>query len=355
MVAFGNEKLSQPKEKNPPKNPTPEQERTWRNRVRRNHFVNVTPEFLAEEDVAEAATTVPGTRKIHAQNTVGEEGMGLFKDLLCPCPSCRHGKSTPCMNQDLQEDWRRVVMARKTVAEPRNLRVPHEDYVDRLVMKEFDGEYYKGKVTEYEDAYFHIVYDDGDEEDLTFNELLSVLVPVDGDPEVSPVRYGLREDVMDALRSGMDVAFQNYVDMNCEYYICRLAGTEGSMEECWYTVPHDETLTVHYFDKDGEYYSYGPGKKLLKCYMWFRRNIRDRKYELIDDEFVNKTTQKNLDKTKTENWESFPLTYFDPDTLLHCNVSMVPVQADTARKGVWAYLDKEDEIEIESHVWGEDD
>ena len=65
MVAFGNRTFAQPAPPPLPKQPSPQQLASHRNRVRRNFFVHVTSEMLAAEDVQEAARTVPDTMEIH--------------------------------------------------------------------------------------------------------------------------------------------------------------------------------------------------------------------------------------------------------------------------------------------------
>ena len=55
-------------------------------------------------------------------------------------------------------------------------RFDGSDLIGRLIMKEFDGKYYLGKVAAWltaddeDDALFHVVYEDGDEEDLNESE-----------------------------------------------------------------------------------------------------------------------------------------------------------------------------------------
>lgn len=351
MVEFGNAKLSTPPVPDPPKNMTAEREAQYTHqlhqRVRRNHFVLVTADMIANENTVRAAEAVGGTQKIHAMKPVAE-GVGKFKDLMCPCAGCRCGDE--CEYDDMQEEWREERIPAETVAEPATLRPrAGEEWVGRRVAKPFKGVLYEGSVESFKDALYQIQYDDGDKEDLTAGELMKVIVPIEGADtaaeEEAAVRYARREGVLEMLRGGMDVAFQNDVDLNSDCYIVRLYG-DG--DECWYTVPKGETLTVHYHDPEGNLYSFGEGTKLLKGYMWFRRNTKDRKYELIDGVQLRKHVQTG--------WGTFPVTYFDPDTLLHMDIHMTPIAGNTVRKdGKWAYLSAEDEAQIESNVWDVDE
>ena len=119
-------------------------------------------------------------------------------------------------------------------------------------------------------------------------------------------------------------------------------------------MPKGETLVAKgYFNPDGGRYTFGKGKRLLQCHLWYRRNKAERKYQFIDDVYVKTLKPAQLKKNHDrDKWKEFPLTYFDPDTLVHVDLHLIPVASKTVRKGgSWAYLKKEDEEAIEANVW----
>ena len=54
-----------------------------------------------------------------------------------------------------------------------------ESFVNKRVAKDFDGECFFGKITKYDDTepppFWHVVYDDGDEEDFSSRDLIKSL------------------------------------------------------------------------------------------------------------------------------------------------------------------------------------
>eukprot|EP00985_Skeletonema_marinoi_P027651 scaffold23032_cov82-Skeletonema_marinoi.AAC.1 len=52
-------------------------------------------------------------------------------------------------------------------------------FVNKRVAKDFDGECFFGKITKYDDTepppFWHVVYDDGDEEDFSSRDLIKSL------------------------------------------------------------------------------------------------------------------------------------------------------------------------------------
>jgi len=48
--------------------------------------------------------------------------------------------------------------------------------VDRYVAKDFDGVVFEGKVEYFKAPWFHVIYDDGDEEDYNANEILDMII-----------------------------------------------------------------------------------------------------------------------------------------------------------------------------------
>ena len=92
---------------------------------------------------------------------------------VCVClPGCVPALCLPFLTVSL---WRAVS----------EYKVEGSDLLGRRIVKEFDGITYLGVVVSWmppcpeEDALYHAVYHDGDEEDLEVSELAELLVPLD--------------------------------------------------------------------------------------------------------------------------------------------------------------------------------
>lgn len=76
-----------------------------------------------------------------------------------------------------------VPSASNVVSDAKRHEIPGfgEWLVGREVLKLFGGQYYGGKVTEFDQemGWYRVVYEDGDSEDLEWNELEEVLRPLD--------------------------------------------------------------------------------------------------------------------------------------------------------------------------------
>ena len=220
--------LSKPKARPLPKNSSAEHLETHRSRVRTNHFVLVTKSLCKAEDVQEADAAVEGTRSIRALSVDPKKpGHVQFKDLLCPCTVCRHESSEgECEFADMTEPWRHAQIAATEVA---SRRAAHS---------------HAQQATE-QDA------DDAASES--------------SDEDCS----------LPALKGGMNVAVLKHADDDCKYYIAALA------DDFEVTVPVGETITCEaIFDENHEPLEFPEGTKVLKGYLWSRRNTAQRKYEL---------------------------------------------------------------------------
>ncbi|XP_061366667.1 dirigent protein 17-like [Gastrolobium bilobum] len=79
----------------------------------------------------------------------------------------------------------------------------------REVRKWFEGSYYSGAVTEFdnENGWFRVHYEDGDSEDLDWHELEEVLLPMDVTiPLKSLAQRVVRKDKKSVQKSGKNVA-----------------------------------------------------------------------------------------------------------------------------------------------------
>ena len=52
-----------------------------------------------------------------------------------------------------------------------------QNFIGRRIKKKFGNDYYVGDITEYDKPYFHVLYEDGDEEDLNLNQVKKFLIP----------------------------------------------------------------------------------------------------------------------------------------------------------------------------------
>ncbi|XP_045799095.1 dirigent protein 17-like isoform X2 [Trifolium pratense] len=78
-----------------------------------------------------------------------------------------------------------------------------EWFVGRDVQKSFMGRYYSGKVTMYDkqNGWYHVVYEDGDNEDLDWPELKEVLRPLD-------VKIDLKTLAQKVIRKNIDIKYK---------------------------------------------------------------------------------------------------------------------------------------------------
>jgi hypothetical protein len=147
MVDFGNEWHKFPKHKTlKMKSERSERDQQkWDNRIRQNHFYEVTPSLLKEEDVKRGTKALKGTQKVHVLRVLGgKPGVGEVKDIFCPCAPCRYGVFVEhcwdCEYQDLHEQYRFASFP--TAAPPQNDTRPERKKIEtaRYVDTDSDDE-----------------------------------------------------------------------------------------------------------------------------------------------------------------------------------------------------------------------